>query len=349
MTGMENRKYPLYMFDVDFETLSPPPEPEAEEDDAPPPPTFSAGELAAAREEGLATGRAEGIAQSNAGFENQIAETLEAMARTMTTLDKAQRQANDDTARAAIRLAAAAAAKLMPEYAKHHGGAEIEAFVTHCLSTLFEGAAVTVRVPEALAPEIGDRIEAIVQRTGFGEGFKLTGDPDLEPADCRIDWNDGGAARNAATLMAEIDDIVEKFLEQPPEPIPADDPPPPAENAAPTVETVTEPDPVIPAVETVTESDPVIPAADTGTELETTSPPDDLPAAGPAAEPGEATQTPPTAVDAVADQDETMKVPEIKPPAAAPAPINVAKPQKPEMPATGPVLPGAVDIDPSAT
>ncbi len=354
--GLENRKHPLYMFDVDFDELAETPEPLEEVECAPPPPTFSAEELAAAREEGQSAGLAEGVAQSKTGFESQIAEILAAMAQTLTTLVDAQHRANEETARAAVKLAAAATARLMPEYAKRHGLAEIEAFITRCLSDLFEGTAVTIRVPEALAEEIGERIGPIARQTGFDEGLKLVADPELGASDCRIDWNDGGATRNAAKLAAEIDDIVEKFLEQQPDPTPPIDPPSPAEDAPTAIEA--EPDPAAPAAEPAEQ----IPPAQTVTaEPETAAPPTDPSTAQTTAAPDEAAETPPPIADVASDDGETIDVPEFPEtgaPKAEPAPTSdtaanpaaeVAEPDEPQAPAAGPALPGAVDTDPTAT
>lgn len=379
--GLENRKHPLYMFDVDFDEIAETPEPLEEVECAPPPPTFSAEELAAAREEGQAAGLAEGIAQTKTGLESQIAEILAAMAQTLTTLEDAQHRANEETARAAVRLAAAAAARLMPEYAKRHGLAEIEAFIAQCLSDLFEGTAVTIHVPEALADEIGERIGPIARRAGFDEGLKLVADPELGASDCRIDWNDGGAMRNAAKLTAEIDDIVEKFLERQPDPTPPTDPQSPAEEAPTT--TGAEPGPAAPAeqispAQTVTaEPETAPPPANPATAQATAepdeaveSPPPVIDAATPpppanpstaptTAAPDEAAITPPPIVDASSGDGETMDVPESPEtgaPAAEPAPAGDAaanpaaeamEPEEPQAPAAGPVLPGAVDTDPS--
>ena len=209
----------------------------------------------------------------------------------------------------------------MPEYAKQHGMAEIQAFIAQCLTNIFEGVAVTIRVPEALAAEIGERIEPVARGSGFEDGLKLVADPELGPADCRVEWEDGGAARNAAKLTAEIDDIVEKFLQQPP--TPPSEPPPPVEDAA--------AEPVVAAETAIAEPEPVPEPEETPPQI-----------AAVATEDGETTdavELPET--EAAAEQPADTGA------AAGEPVIAAAEPEEPPAPAAGPVLPGA--IDPAAT
>ncbi len=102
---MEPKKYPPYLFDVDFDALSLPPEPK-EEEAAPPPPTFSEDELQAARDTAFEAGKAEGYTQASTGIEQQLAQTIAALQAGFSTVAVAQNAANQETMRDTVAVAA---------------------------------------------------------------------------------------------------------------------------------------------------------------------------------------------------------------------------------------------------
>jgi two-component system response regulator FlrC len=218
---VENKKYPPYLFDLDFEASALPPEPEIVEE-VPPPPTFSSEELQAARDEAFEAGKAAGVAQSNTEFETQIAEATASIQKNFSTLSAAQAEANEATMRDAVKVASTIVKKLVPEYAKLNGLAEVDAFVQATLSTLFAEAEIIVRTPEAITAEISNRLEPVAMASGLSDRLKVVVDPALGPMDCKIEWGSGGAERNSEQLIAEVDAVVARFLEHrehPPEPV----------------------------------------------------------------------------------------------------------------------------------
>ena len=112
-----------------------------------------------------------------------------------------------------VRVAAAIVSKLFPAYADSHGLTEIEAFVKATISILFTEAEVVVRVPEQLADELAARLVPVAAACGLGDNLKFVPDATLGPADCRMEWSDGGAERIGDQLLAEIDAIVARFVE----------------------------------------------------------------------------------------------------------------------------------------
>ena len=207
-------KYPRYLFDVDFDAIpKKPAKPSAAELQAKAAPTFSEEDLKRECSKAREEGRQAGLAQSNAGFEHRIAEILTSIDARFSSLDAAQRKTNERIAQSAISVAAAIAGRIAPEYARENGLAEIEAFVAQCLSNLFGDIEIAIRVPDALAAALAERLPPVARRHGLDNGIRIIADPDMPPADCRIDWSDGGAERNGASLLASIDAIVEKFLE----------------------------------------------------------------------------------------------------------------------------------------
>lgn len=209
---MEPKKYPPYLFDVDFDALSLPPEPEIAEE-APPPPTFSEAELEAARSAAFEAGKAEGLAEAGSGFEKQIETALTVLQGEFAAVRAAQSEANDETLRDAVKVATTIARKLFPEFTRREGLEEIEAFVQATISTLFAEAEVIVRTPEPLTDELRARLAPIAAASGLGDNLEVAPDASLGPADCRISWGNGGAERNGAQLLGDIDALVARFLD----------------------------------------------------------------------------------------------------------------------------------------
>src|SRR3546814_1856908 len=102
--------------------------------------------------------------------------------------------------------------KLLPELARRQGVAEIEALAAGCLSNLSEVPKMTVRVAPNLVPEIERRLDAAVASVGFEGRLVVAADAALGPADCGIDWGDGGAERDMDGLWREIDAAVTELL-----------------------------------------------------------------------------------------------------------------------------------------
>lgn len=207
---MEGKKYPPYLFDIDFDALSLPPEPE-EVEEAPPPPTFSEDELQAARDTAFEAGRAEGLAQASSGLEQQLIETVAVLQNGFSALAEAQYAANHETMRETVQVAATIMARLLPAYARTHGLAEIEDFVKGTISSLFSEAEIVIHVPEALAEDLSNRLAPVA--SGTGGTVKIVPDPALGPSDCRMDWGDGGAERNGDRVIGDLEEIISRFIE----------------------------------------------------------------------------------------------------------------------------------------
>lgn len=192
-----------FLFETRFEAGAP----------APPPPRkhFSAAEVEAARAAGLRDGQAAGRAKALAEIEARTASAVEGlaagMARTLAGIDArhaAQMREALDTAIETVR-------RLYPALAARHEVAEIEALLAECVARLPEEPRIAVRVPETLASQIGPRIERALQRTGFQGKVAIVGDPALSDGQSRIEWSDGGVARDPSHVWTEIESIVARY------------------------------------------------------------------------------------------------------------------------------------------
>ncbi|MFO0997598.1 MAG: FliH/SctL family protein [Alphaproteobacteria bacterium] len=191
-----------FLFDVNFEERGPGERRE---------PRFSEAELAAAEERG----RDRGAAEARTEAEHKTAQALTMIAAQIRSLAEAQRESAAKAERTAIEIAAAIMRKVMPSYAEHHGLAEIESTVKACLARVPDEPRVVVRAPESLLDHLQSRMAEIAASAGFPGGIALLADQRLGPADCRVEWADGGADRDTARLWADIDAALARALTRP--------------------------------------------------------------------------------------------------------------------------------------
>jgi flagellar assembly protein FliH len=211
-----------FTFDTDFDAIA---LAEAEAAATPPEPTYSQAELAAARKEGFAEGRAKGLAEAATATERLSAQALEAIGRALPGLAAVQTLALDEYRKAAVAVAVAIAGKIAPEVARAAAAEGIAAFVAERLPELVAEPRVVVRVAAAQLETVKPQLEAIAARCGFSGLLVLLAEDGLAEPDCRIEWADGGTEKILARVAGEIDRAVASYLAETPEaPEPADDP-----------------------------------------------------------------------------------------------------------------------------
>lgn len=211
-----------YMFDVDF---SPPPlrpvQPvveEADEDEEialPPAQMFTEEELTLAREGAFEEGRRHGKAESDAEIAHRTLAALEAIGAHMSSLAGLQAEANDEAARNAVKVAMAAVAKMLPAACEAHAFGEVTRVVEEVVGQILDEPRIIVRVAEAMIEEVRPRLEAAAETRGFEGRVVVQGDARLQVGDCRVEWADGGAERDQARLMKDIEATIARALAPP--------------------------------------------------------------------------------------------------------------------------------------
>ncbi|HLO77694.1 MAG TPA: FliH/SctL family protein [Magnetospirillum sp.] len=215
--------YRKYMFDLDFdrpahsqpaavveEEPEQPPEPEPE-----PPPMFSEEELAFARESAFEEGRQAGFGEAQQQTERQTAAALAALADQMATLFRQQDEANEANSHAAVRVAQAVLKKVLPGACEKHSFEEVTRVVEEVVGHILDEPRIIVKVAEPLVAAVRERLEAACQAHGFEGRVVVQADPRLNVGDCRVEWTDGGAERDQARLLQEIEATVERALAPP--------------------------------------------------------------------------------------------------------------------------------------
>jgi flagellar assembly protein FliH len=196
-----------FLFDLDLA-------PGAAAAERPVPPAEHAQKLAEAETQGFRDGFAaaekEGTAvaarRTAVAFE-QIGDALDRIARGLASVE--QRIETE-----AVELAVAVARKLAPELVLREPLGEIAALATDCFKQLAACPHVVVRINDTLQEAARERLTAVAQRCGFEGRLVVLAEPEIAVGDCRIEWADGGVARDQAKTDTAIGDAVSRYLDR---------------------------------------------------------------------------------------------------------------------------------------
>jgi len=193
-----------FTFD-DFFDFDRQPEVAPEVQDAPPPsPLFSEAELAEARAAGFEEGRMQALLDHERSDANRLAAAVERIADGMVALSQAETARNRNFQSVALDVALATVRKLMPELARRFGQNEIESVVVESLGEQHDEPRLVIRVPDAAFEPLAGRIESLAAKRGYAGKTVILADAALAPADCRIEWADGGVERLAERTLGDI-------------------------------------------------------------------------------------------------------------------------------------------------
>ncbi len=207
-----------FMFDTRFDEEPRPEEPaevveeEPEAEEAEEAPTFSQDDVNAARDEGFAAGRDQGVREAAGVTERMTAEALGAVGERLAELFRIQQETNTATAADAVAVAAAVVRKLFPDLSRRNALGEVERLIEDVMDTMMGEPRVTIRVDAELHTALEEHVAGLATRHGFEGQIDVVADPELPAGDCRIEWRNGGAERNSDALWQEIDLIVARNL-----------------------------------------------------------------------------------------------------------------------------------------
>ena len=209
-----------YLFEMSFDAeqepaCDAPPEPVPEPEELPPPlpPTFTEDDLTQACAAAQAQGEAAGRQAATAEFETRADQLLETLVGQVNDMIARQRETHGELAEQAVGIAVAAARKSLPQLARRGGITEIEEMVREILGGMLDEPRVVIRVADGVLDDLRARVDTISQRLGFQGSIVLLADPDMGPADCRIDWADGGAEHMVRHVWDDIDAAVKRVFD----------------------------------------------------------------------------------------------------------------------------------------
>lgn len=199
-----------FLFDLNDFGEKPPKQ--EEEDLPPPPPTFSEEELARARAEAYEEGWRAGQAEESARREKFVAGIMEKTGRDFETLFAAEKARASVFEAEAVTLARHIFARTFPRFNAAFGLAEIEQTVRNVLESRKDTPEIVVEVHPDYTDDIRKYTESVIQGLHLAGRCTVRGNASLGPGDCRMQWENGGAVRDAAGLAAQIDQELQQVL-----------------------------------------------------------------------------------------------------------------------------------------
>lgn len=112
----------------------------------------------------------------------------------------------------AVDVAVAVARKLCGELVAGEPLTEIMALVSDCFSHLVSTPHLVVRINDSLYDVAQERIERLAKQSGFEGRLVILAEPDIETADCKIEWADGGMVLERAAIEAKINELVGRYM-----------------------------------------------------------------------------------------------------------------------------------------
>lgn len=157
-------------------------------------------------------GFAAGQAQTQNDAAQRAAEALALIADGMDRLNKALAGIEARLESEAVEVAVAVARKLAPELIAREPFAEISALATESFNHLVKAPHVVVHIGAEIYDMAKAKLDEIAQARGFEGRLAVLSDSGIAPSDCRIEWADGGIARDLAATLATIDDVVARYV-----------------------------------------------------------------------------------------------------------------------------------------
>ncbi len=178
----------------------------------PPPPVaraeYTQAQLDAAKEEGYIQGHGAALEEAATAREHYAADALNLIAQGLSGLNAQQAETNKELANFAMRMVYGLAQRLLPRHAQAHAVDSIEEFVRRVLPLAVGEPRLVVRSHPMISEDLDARLKDVFARSSFQGTFTVVTDYEVQPGDCRLEWDGGGAERNEARIWAEIREVI---------------------------------------------------------------------------------------------------------------------------------------------
>jgi flagellar assembly protein FliH len=170
----------------------------------------AAHEAALARAE--ADGQRKGMTAAEGKIEGRTSAACERIAQSLATMAQGLAAIEARLEAESVEVAVAVARKLAPELIAAEPFGEIGALAASCFRQLIAAPHVVVRVAEPIYEIAQPRLEQIAQLHGFQGRLVVLAEPGMALGDCRIEWADGGLARDRGATEAAIGEAVGRYV-----------------------------------------------------------------------------------------------------------------------------------------
>jgi flagellar biosynthesis/type III secretory pathway protein FliH len=193
----------VFLFDEDFDLPAQPyvgPEPEVIE------PLFTFAELQAAREEVAHESREAALGEAHASTTAAAGQALTAIAGQLVAARAGADAVAEQSADAIARLLLACFAAAFPALSARHGAAETAALLREILPALRHEPMIVIRVSPHVAPEMIKEIQEF--DADLAAHVQVVPTDALPIGDAQVNWHNGAARRDAASLWRQIEQIL---------------------------------------------------------------------------------------------------------------------------------------------
>ncbi len=169
-------------------------------------PTFTADDVAAAREQGFVDGREAALAETAEAQETALTRAAASLAERLAGMERELRAEAEERAEAMARLLLDVLAALFPVLCAAHNEAESLGLVRALLPGLARQPSVTIRAH----PSFAGKLAAEVERLDLLDPGRIqvnTADS-IAPGDVRLLWADGAAGREAAQIWQRVSSVL---------------------------------------------------------------------------------------------------------------------------------------------
>lgn len=109
-------------------------------------------------------------------------------------------------------LALVIAKKMVPALIASNPTAEIESLFMSCVANLNAEPRIVIRVEEELLDQLKEKIETMTRMAGYPGRVVLIGEPQSIPAQCQIEWPDGGVTLRSTEQLDRIDLMIAEYV-----------------------------------------------------------------------------------------------------------------------------------------
>src|SRR4051812_14790632 len=169
---------------------------------------FSKAQMDAAREEGYIAGHSAALEEASTAREHYVADALNLIAQGLVKLDGQQKSANAMLEKLAMRMVYGVARRLLPPQTEQHAVDNIEGFIKAILPVALGEPKLLIRAHAMIAPDFEARVKDVFARAGFQGSYAVVADYELQPGDCRVEWEGGGADRDEARIWRNIREVI---------------------------------------------------------------------------------------------------------------------------------------------
>jgi flagellar assembly protein FliH len=153
-----------------------------------------------------------GMLAAEAKIEGRASSACERIAQGIAALTQSLQGIEARLEAESVEVAVAVARKLAPELIAAEPLAEITALAASCFRQLVAAPHVVVRIAEPIYEVAQQRLEEIVRLHGFEGRLVVLAEPGMALGDCRIEWADGGLARERAATEAAVGEAVGRYV-----------------------------------------------------------------------------------------------------------------------------------------